>query len=116
MGLGGGRHPVGDLLLNLLDHRLEQGRLAAEVVVQRALGDAGGGHDLGQPDRRVPLPREPSPGLGDQRGPGRLPLRGLTARTWCHLPSTSLVDIPSVCILRWFTYRWYVNLSQRRTP
>ncbi len=67
-------HLVGDLAVDLLEHGPEQVLLAPEVVVQRALGDAGPGHHLVDGGVRVAVRAEELPGGPDQGGPGRVAL------------------------------------------
>ncbi len=72
--VGGGRDGRGDLgghlTLQLLEHGAEQLLLVGEVVVERAAGDAGRGHDLGGGHVRVAALGEQPSGGGHQRGSG----------------------------------------------
>ncbi len=59
-----------------LHHRTEQAGLVTEVVVQRAAGEAGAGHDVLGPGARVALLGEQLPGGAQQRGAGVLDVLG----------------------------------------
>src|SRR5690242_19602486 len=69
-GRGGDRRDRPGLLR--VQHGLEQGLLAVEVVVHRAAGDLAGGRDVLQRSSGVPARAEQPGGLPEQRRPGGL--------------------------------------------
>jgi hypothetical protein len=73
------RDPLRRFRLELLVGGVEQPRLAAEVVVESATGDAGRAHDLLGGDVLVAALSEETPCGSDQCGPRRLGPLGLAA-------------------------------------
>src|SRR5439155_25316409 len=99
----------------LLEDRPEEARLALEVVIERAPGDARRPDDLlGAHVRVAPLGEQPAGG-GDQRGAGRggafglrpAPSRSRPAPHRLRAPGDLLLDIQAVCMLD--TYSLYGN-------
>src|SRR5215469_13572521 len=71
-----GDEPLRELGRDHGHHGAEQAGLVAEVVVERAAGDAGAGDDLFRPGVRVALLGEQPAGRLHQRGPGVLDVLG----------------------------------------
>jgi hypothetical protein len=84
-----GDEPVGEVGGDGLHDGAEQAGLVAEVVVQRASGDAGAGHDLLGPGARITLLREQLAGGLPQACPPRC-RDGLRTRLAGHTMATNV--------------------------
>ena len=92
VGAGGRRLDASgaELALDLVVDLEEQMLLAAEVVVERPLGDAGLGRHLVERGPGEARRAEPAAGGGEQRTPGGIDVLVAQLRHRRHLPMTSL--------------------------